>query len=518
MGILTILCLVPLIGSAVVGFLPGPAARSKQLALAFAAATFVVAIIAITQYDPASAEPFQLIDNYTWIPSLGISFALGVDGLGLIMVFLATLLTPLVILAGWNDVEDSAAQNDSAESPGQARGYFALMLLMLAMTLALFTALDVFLFYFFFEAVLIPVYFMIGRYGTGRRTYAAVKFLVFSLAGGLIMLAGLAALWYASADVLGDPTLYLPSLIDIDIDPTLQTWIFWAFFIAFAIKAPLWPQHTWLPNASGSATPGTAILLIGVLDKLGTFGMLRFCLPLFPEAAQSAAPIIIALSIVSIFYGGLVAIGQTDMKRMFGYVSISHFGFIVLGIFVFTTQGQVGSSFYMLGHGLSTALLFMVAGYMITRRRSSAIADYRGVSKPAPVLAGMMLIAGLTAVALPGLSTFISEFLVLLGAFTRYPWVGAFATLGIILAAVYVLWFYQRTMTGEPDEDTRGMLDLNTREKVALAPIIAVVIFLGFYPAPALEVLNPYVDDVMAQVGATDPTPVVPLATEGVQP
>ncbi len=517
MGLLTILFLVPLVGSAIVGFVPTTPTRSKQLTLLLAAATFVIAIIAITQYDPSSPEQFQLIDNYTWIPALGVNFSLGVDGLGLVMVFLATLLTPLIVLAGWNDVEDSAAQGND-QPQGQVRGYFALMLLMLSMTLVVFTALDVFLFYFIFEAVLIPVYFMIGRYGTGRRTYAAVKFLVYSLFGGLIMLAGLAMLWYASTQAFDGPNLYLPDLMTIDIDPTLQTWIFWAFFIAFAIKAPLWPVHTWLPDASGSATPGTAILLIGVLDKLGSFGMLRFCLPLFPEAAQSAAPIIITLSVISIFYGGLVAIGQTDMKRLFGYVSISHFGFIILGIFVFTTQGQVGSSFYMLGHGLSTALLFMVAGYMITRRKSSAIAEYGGVSTPAPVLAGMMLLAGLTAVALPGLSTFISEFLVLLGTFARYPWVGAFATLGIILAAVYVLYFYQRTMTGEPSEKVKGMTDLNTREKVALAPIIAVVILLGFYPAPVLDVLNPYVDDVMAEVGATDPPPTVPVTTEGVQP
>lgn len=517
MGILSILILIPLIGSAVVAFLPTSPTRSKQLALLFTAAAFIVGVIAFLQFDPAG-EQFQLIENYTWIPALGVSFAIGVDGLGLVMVFLATLLTPLVILAGWNDVEDAAAQNGADESEGQVRGYFGLMLLMQAMTLTVFLALDVFLFYFIFEAVLIPVYFMIGRYGVGRRTYAAVKFLVYSLAGGLVMLAGLAVLWFASIQVTGEPNLYLPDLIDIDIDPTLQTWIFWAFFIAFAIKAPLWPLHTWLPDASGSATPGTAILLIGVLDKLGTFGMLRFCLPLFPEAAQSAAPVIVVLSLISIFYGGLLAIGQTDMKRMFGYVSLSHFGFIILGIFVFTTQGQVGSAFYMLGHGLSTALLFMVAGYMIARRHTSTISEYHGLSTPTPVLAGMMLFAGLTAVALPGMSTFVSEFLVLLGTFVRNPWVGAIATLGIVLAAVYILLFYQNTMTGKVTEKNKSLKDLNLRERVALAPIVVVVVVLGFYPAPVLDVLNPYVDDVMAQVGTTDPPSTIPLATEGAQP
>ena len=517
MAILTILALVPLIGSLVVGFVPAAPVRSKQIALLFAAATFAIAVIVITQYDAGAPEQFQLVEQYDWIPTLGISFSLGVDGLGLIMIFLATLLTPLVMVACWNDVEDSAAQGGDQEV-GQVRGYLALMLLMLAMTVTLFTALDVFLFYFLFEAVLIPVYFMIGRFGTGRRTYAAVKFLVFSLLGGLVMLAALALLWYVSLDALGGPNLFLPDLMAIEIDPTMQTWLFWGFFIAFAIKAPMWPVHTWLPDAAGSSTPGTAILLIGVLDKLGTFGMLRFCLPLFPEAAQDAAPVIIALSVISIFYGGLVAIGQTDMKRLFGYVSISHFGFIVLGIFVFTTQAQVGSAFYMLGHGISTALLFMVAGYMITRQKTANIGDYGGVSKVAPVLAGSFLFAGLTALALPGLSTFLSEFLVLVGAFTRYPWVAAFATLGIILAAVYVLLLYQRTMTGPPVERVKGMVDLNTREKVAIAPLIAVVIFLGFYPAPALDVLDPYVADVMAQVGTTDPAPVLPAASEGSQP
>ena len=518
MPILTILALVPLVGSFVVAFVPGSPARSKTIALLFALATFALTIVAITQYDTASPDQFQLVDVYSWIPSLGLNFSLGVDGLGLIMVFLATLLTPLVILAGWNDVEDSAEQNPVSQPTGQVRGYFALMLLMLAMTVTVFTALDVFLFYFVFEAVLIPVYFMIGRYGTGRRAYAAVKFLVYSLVGALVMLAALAVLWYVSVQAFDAPTLYLPDLMTIDIDPTLQNWLFLGFFLAFAIKAPLFPVHTWLPDAAGSSTPGTAILLIGVLDKLGTFGMLRFCLPLFPDAAQTFAPVIMALAVISIFYGGLVAIGQTDMKRLFGYVSISHFGFIVLGIFAFTTQAQVGSAFYMLGHGISTALLFMVAGYLITRRGTSTIGAYSGVSSVTPVLAGMFLFAGLTALALPGLSTFLSEFLVLLGTFSRYPWLAAFATLGIVLAAVYILLLYQRTMTGPTSETAKGMLDLNTREKVALAPLVAVVIFLGFYPAPALDVLNPFVDDVMAQVGQTDPPPTIPLATEGVQP
>lgn len=520
MGILTVLGLVPLVGSFVVAFASGrSAARAKQLALIFSVATFGVVVYAITQYDTASTEPFQLVERHEWIPSLGLSYAVGVDGLALVLVFLATLLVPLVIVAGWNDVEDTAELPSTDGHPmGEVRGYFALMLLLETMMIGVFVSLDVFLFYFLFEAILIPVYFMIGRYGTGRRTYAAVKFLVYSLVGGLVMLAALAVLWFVSADALGSPNLFLPDLLDIDIDPTLQNLMFWGFFLAFAIKAPLWPVHTWLPDAAGSATPGTAVLLIGVLDKIGTFGMMRLCLPLFPEASQTYAPLIIAVSVIGIFYGALVAIGQTDMKRLFGYVSLSHFGFITLGIFVFTTQGQVGSGLYMLGHGLSTALLFMVAGYMIVRRKSANVDDYGGVVKPAPVLAGMFLIAGLTALALPGLSTFVSEFLVLLGAFTRNPWLGAGATLGIVLAALYVLLLYQRTMTGPETEQVRGMRDLDGRERWVLAPIIALVVFLGFYPAPVLNLLEPTVANTMEWTGTSDPPTEMSPAAEGSQP
>ena len=520
MGILTILGLVPLIGSVVVAVGAGPSAkRAKQLALLFAVVTFGVLVYVVTQFDASSVEPYQLVESVSWIPTLGLTYSVGVDGLALVLLFLATLLVPLVIIAGWNDVEDTAELPSSdGQRPGQLRGYFALILLLEAMMIGVFISLDVFLFYFLFEAILIPVYFMIGRYGTGRRTYAAVKFLIYSLAGGLVMLAALVMLWFTAANALGSPTLFLPDLIGLPMDAGLENLMFWGFFIAFAIKAPLWPVHTWLPDASGSATPGTAVLLIGVLDKIGTYGMMRLCLPLFPEASQTFAPVIIAISVIGIFYGALAAIGQTDMKRLFGYISLSHFGFITLGIFVFTSQGQVGAGLYMLGHGLSTALLFMVAGYMIMRRKSANVADYGGVVKPAPVLAGMFLIAGLTALALPGMSTFVSEFLVLLGAFTVNPWLGAGATLGIVFAALYVLLLYQRTMTGPETDQVRGMPDLNLRERWVLAPIIAIVVFLGFYPAPVLDVLEPTVANTMEWTGTSDPdTEMTPVA-EGSQP
>jgi NADH-quinone oxidoreductase subunit M len=513
MSILTILGLIPLIGSVVVGFSPTKnPARSKMIALLFALATFVVAVVAAIRFDTSSSEVFQLGAEREWIPSLGISYSVGVDGIGLILVLLATFLVPVVIWAGWNDVEDSAALTEG-QTQGEVRGYFALMLVLESMMVGVFVSIDIVLFYIFFEVILIPIYYMIGRYGTGRRSYAAVKFLVYSLLGGMIMLAALAGLWYLSADFFGAPTMYLPDLMSMDIDPTLQGFLFWGFFIAFAIKAPLFPVHTWLPDAAGSSTPGTAVLLIGVLDKIAVFGMLRILLPVFPDASQQFAPIVIGLAVVSIFYGALVAIGQSDMKRMFGYVSISHFGLMVMGVFAFTSTATAGAAFYMLGHGLSTAMLFLVAGYLISRRKSSRISDYGGVANVAPVAAGLFLIAGLSALALPGMMTFVSEFLVLVGTFERYAWVGAFATLAIVLAALYILYLYQRTMTGPTSESVAGMTDLSLRERWAVAPVVALLIIFGFFPAPMMDFINPAVDRTMESVGAVDPPPTVTDAT-----
>ncbi|MCB0918980.1 MAG: NADH-quinone oxidoreductase subunit M [Actinobacteria bacterium] len=513
MSILTLMGLIPLVGAIIVGFLPMKPSQAKTVALIFALGAMAVAIIVGFTYDPSSADPFQFVENTEWIPALGISFSVGIDGIGLILIFLTTGLVPIVIIAGWRDVEDAEAVNKTKS--GSVKGYFALMLALEALTIGIFISLDVFLFYVFFEVILIPVYFMIGRYGTGRRSYAAVKFMIYSFLGGMVMLAGLAGLWFLSIEAFDGPNLYLPDLLAMEIDPTWQTWLFWSFFIAFAIKAPMWPVHTWLPDASGSATPGTAVLLIAVLDKIGTFGMLRLCLPLFPDAAQQFAPIIVAFAVISIFYGALVAIGQTDMKRLFGYISISHFGFIVLGIFVFTTQAQSGATFYMLGHGLSVALLVLMAGYLMRRKGSTQIDDYGGVVTVAPVLAGLFLVAGLVNVALPGMLTFVSEFLVLVGTFERYPWVGAFATLAIVLAALYILLLYQRVMTGPKRESTAGIKDLNLRERWIMAPLVLAVIFLGFYPAPMLDIINPAVDNTMEWVGATDPPPTIADATEG---
>jgi NADH-quinone oxidoreductase subunit M len=341
-----------------------------------------------------------------------------------------------------------------------------------------------------------------------------VKFLLYSLVGGLFMLASLIGLYVVSAQMTGHGTFDYASLVGLDIDPFAQKLLFLGFFFAFAVKAPLWPFHTWLPDAAGQSKPGTAVLLIGVLDKVGTFGMLRYCLPIFPDASSFYAPIVIGMALIGIFYGAYVALGQNDMKRLFAYSSMSHFGFIALGIFVFTSIGQSGSVVYMVAHGLSTAALFLTAGFLMQRNKNSAlISDYSGVNKVAPVLAGFFLIASLSSLALPGLVSFIGEFMVLLGSFQRYMWVGAIATFGIVITAAYVLRVYQKTMTGPTADGLVGMKDLRGREVTALVPIAALTIVLGFFPAPILNVVNPAVDRVMTTIGASDPAPTVPSAS-----
>ena len=368
-----------------------------------------------------------------------------------------------------------------------------------ALSLAVFLATDVFLFYIVFEATLIPAYFLVGGFGRVGRSAAAVKFLMFQLAGGLVLLGGVIGLYVVSAQA-GSPSYLLSDLMALDIDTTAGRWLFATFFIAFAVKAPLFPVHTWLADTTGRATPGTSVLLVCVLDKIGTFGMLRFCLGIFPEASQWATPLVVTLALISIVYGAFVAIGQDDVLRLIGLTSLSHFGFIVLGIFVFSSQGGTGSILYMVNHGLGTAALFLVAGYVIARRGTASIRELGGQEKVTPVIAALLLIGGLATLGLPGLSPFISEFLVIIAAFDYAWYVGAVAVTGIVLAAIYVLWMYQRTMTGPTPERATADEDLSLREGIAVAPLVVALVFLGFYPAPLLDAADPYVGDLMSHV------------------
>jgi NADH-quinone oxidoreductase subunit M len=327
------------------------------------------------------------------------------------------------------------------------------------------------------------------------------------------MLVAVIALYVYSARGGHPGTFLFIPLSHLALSSTVQKWLFLGFFVAFAIKAPLWPFHTWLPDAATAAQPGAAVLLVGVLDKVGTFGMIRYCLELFPSAAHYFTPVVIALAVIGILYGAVVAIGQADLKRLIAYSSVSHMGLITLGIFAMTSQGQTGATLYMVNHGFATGALFILAGFMIARRRSSLIADYGGVQKVAPVLAGLFLISGLAGLALPGLSTFVSEFLVLVGTFTRYEVPAILATVGIILAAIYILWMYQRTMTGPVRDEVASMPDLKARELWAVGPLIVLIVALGVYPKPVLDVINPAVQQTLVQVHSTDPVPPHPASS-----
>jgi NADH-quinone oxidoreductase subunit M len=358
--------------------------------------------------------------------------------------------------------------------------------------------------------MLVPVYFLIGGYGSGERAAAAVKFLLYSLFGGLLMLASIIGI-FVMATRYGNRTFDITTLSQLHtvLTPMMENVLFLGFFIAFAIKAPLWPLHTWLPDAAKSATPGTSVLLLGVLDKVGTYGMIRYCLTLFPDASKTFTPLIITLAVISILYGAFLAIGAKDIKRLIAYTSISHFGFITMGIFAMTTQGLSGSTLYMFNHAFSTAALFLVAGFMISRRKSSTISDFGGLQRITPIMAWSFFIAGLSSLALPGLSSFVSEFLVLVGTFTRYPVAAVLATFGIVLAALYILIPVQRALHGPTTPGNENLPDLTLREKVAIAPVMAVIIALGFYPSPLLNIINPASETVITQQGFTDPVPTV---------
>ncbi|MFI0983861.1 NADH-quinone oxidoreductase subunit M [Streptomyces exfoliatus] len=514
--LLTVTAAVPAVGAILTAAVP--AARrtaAKWLALLVSLATLVLAAVVFVRFEPGG-ERYQLTESHSWIKDFGVRYELGVDGIGVALIALTALLIPFIVLAGWHDADQEA----SSKRWRPTQGFFALILMVEAMVILSFEATDVFLFYVLFEAMLIPMYFLIGGFGdrahagsdenaAAQRSYAAVKFLLYNLVGGLIMLAAVIGLYVVAGNFSLTEIAEARANGTLDMATNTERLLFLGFFFAFAVKAPLWPLHTWLPNAMGEATAPVAVLITAVVDKVGTFAMLRFCLGLFPEASQWATPAIIVLALISIVYGALVAVGQRDIKRLVAYASISHFGFIILGIFAMTSQGQSGATLYMVNHGISTAALMLVAGFLISRRGSRLIADYGGVQKVAPVLAGTFLIGGLATLSLPGLAPFVSEFLVLVGTYARYPVAGVIATTGIVLAALYTLVLYQRTMTGPVKEEVRSLPDLRARELAVAVPLIAVLIFLGVFPKPLTDVVNPAVRHTMSDVQQTDPQPAI---------
>ncbi|MGU3433508.1 NADH-quinone oxidoreductase subunit M [Actinomycetes bacterium M1A6_2h] len=508
---LSILWLLPVVGGLAVLMLPPAHSRTaKVVGLIVSTAVLVLALVLAIRFDPAGAQ-YQFVESRSWVPAFGTRYTLGVDGIALVLVLLTAVLVPLLLLAGWNDAD--------ADRGRTVHTYVALTLIVEAMVMVSFTALDILLFYIFFEAMLIPMYFLIGGFGgqaknRALRAAAAVRFLLYNLVGGLVMLAAVIGL-YVVTTRNGVGTFDFRDIAsaaasgELGADPALMKALFLGFMFAFAVKAPLWPFHGWLPDAAVESTPATAVLMMAVVDKVGTFAMLRYCLQLFPDASRYFAPVIVTLAVIGILYGAIMAIAQTDMMRLIAYTSISHFGFIILGIFAMTTQSQSGSTLYMVNHGISTAALFLVAGFLVSRRGSRAIASFGGVQKVAPVLAGTFLVAGLATLSLPGLAPFVSEFLVLVGTFSRYDIAAVVAAGALVLSAVYILWLYQRVMTGPVTEGSERIRDLVPRETVVLVPLIALLIVLGVYPKPVLDVVNPAVGHTLTAVHQQDPVPAV---------
>jgi len=495
MSLLTAIGLLPLISAGMIALIP--TRNNELIKRATLVATTIIAISSIflaVSFDKNS-DQLQFVQKNSWISAFNINFSLGIDGISLVLILLSTILVPIVILATWNE---------SGNGRWSSKVFYVLLLTLESLMIGVFAANDLFLFYVFFEAMLIPVYFLIGGYGTGNKSAAAIKFLLYSLFGGLLMLASIIGVYIISSNQIG-ATFDITQLATLEIDNQTENFLFLGFFIAFAIKAPLWPFHTWLPDAAKAATPGTSVLLLGVLDKVGTYGMIRFCIQLFPDASKTFTPLIITLAVISIIYGAFMAIGQRDIKGLIAFTSISHFGFITMGIFAMTTQGMSGANLYMINHGFSTAALFLIAGWMISRRGSSTISDFGGLQRVTPVMAWSFFIAGMSSLALPGLSSFISEFLVLVGTYTRYPVAAIIGTLGIVLAALYILIPVQKALHGPIVSGNENLKDLNLREKIAIAPVILVIVFMGFYPKPVLDLINPTSEKVVVNAGFSDP-------------
>ena len=491
-SILSAVTFLPVLGAAVVFLLPRRAeGLVKVTALATSLVTFAVSVPLFTRFD-ASLSAYQFVEQRTWMPTLGVSYHLGVDGISLLLVLLTTFLMPLVLLSSWHSIER------------RWKEFAITMLLLETGMLGVFVALDLFLFYIFWEAMLVPMYLIIGIWGGPNRVYAAVKFILYTLTGSLLMLVAILALYFINGAATGAYTFDLPVLARYVLPAgRAQNLMFLAFALAFAIKVPMWPFHTWLPDAHTEApTPGS-VILAGVLLKMGTYGFLRFCLPLFPQATMAFAPWMFALAVIGIIYGAWVSTVQADMKKLVAYSSVSHLGFVVLGLFTLNPQGMVGAIIQMVNHGLSTGALFLIVGMLYERRHTRLIAEYGGLWKIVPALSVLFLIVIFSSIGLPGLNGFVGEFLILVGAFQVHRPAAVLATTGIIFAAVYLLWMYQRVIFGDiTHEENRALPDLSLREWVILVPVLACIIWIGVYPVALTGKTEASVQALIIQVQA----------------
>ena len=473
--ILSLVTFLPMVGAAFILFIRGEeeivARNARWIALWTTVITLGASLLIWIGFNPATAE-FQFVEQKAWIGS-GINYHMGVDGISILFVLLTTLLTPLCILASWESVSI------------RVKEYMVAFLIMETMMIGVFCALDFVVFYLFFEGGLIPMFLIIGIWGGERRIYATFKFFLYTLLGSVLMLLAILAMY------LKVGTTDIPTLMAAGFDPTWQLWLWLAFFAAFAVKIPMWPVHTWLPDAHVEAPTAGSVILAGVLLKIGGYGFLRFSIPMLPEATEFFTPLVYALSVVAIIYTSLVALMQEDMKKLIAYSSVAHMGFVTIGIFTFTAQGIEGGIMVMLSHGLVSAALFLIVGVIYDRVHTREISRYGGLVHRMPIYAAVFMVIGLANVGLPGTSGFVGEFLVLVGIFQVDTWVAFLAATGIVLSAAYTLWLYRRVIYGElVKSELKEILDLNRREITIFAPLVILVLYFGIYPEPLLDVMH----------------------------
>ena len=489
--LLSIVLFTPLAGMLVLLLLPSSNKTLIRIwANVAALAGFLVSLPLVFRYDKSVAG-FQMVETADWIPSLGVKYMLGIDGISLLLVMLTTLIGFLAILSSWSAVED------------RLKEYYAMFLLQQAGMIGVFLALDFFLFYVFWELVLVPMYFIIGVWGGPRKLYAAIKFFLYTLAGSVLMLLGILTLYFQHFQQFGFYSFQISDLMNLNLPLGVQQWVFWAFFLGFAIKVPMFPFHTWLPDAHVEAPTAGSVVLASVLLKMGTYGFLRFSLPLLPEASitPTIVQVLAVLSIVAILYGALVSLMQKDWKKLVAYSSVSHLGFCTLGIFALNPNGIAGSVIQQVNHGISTGMLFLIVGVIYERRHTREIKEYGGLAHVMPLFSIVFAFAMLSSAGLPLLNGFIGEFTILQGAFEANRIWAAFAVIGIIFGAAYLLWLYQRTMLGPvTNPKNLGLRDLNLREMVIFLPLIAWAIWIGVYPKPYFDVLEKPVAQIVERV------------------
>ncbi len=486
---LTLLIFFPLAAAVLLAAMPATATRAiKRFALVASVVEFAISLPLWWRFDP-QAPGWQFAEDRAWLPFLGAHYSVGVDGISVLLVLLTTVITAVSVLGAWKAVDD------------RPREFFALVLALEAGMIGTFLARDLLLFYVFWEAMLVPMYLLIGVWGGSRRRYAAIKFFLYTMAGSVLMLVALLWLYFFQKGVTGVATFDLDAYYRLAIPAAAQAWLFLAFAVAFAIKVPMFPFHTWLPDAHVEAPTAGSVILAAVLLKMGTYGFIRFAMPLFPVGSAQFAPWIVALAIVGIVYGALVAMVQPDLKKLVAYSSVSHMGFAMLGLYAMNPQGLAGAMMQMLNHGVSTGALFLLVGVIYERRHTRLIADFGGLWKPLPVFSVIFLVVMLSSIGLPGLNGFVGEFLVLLGAFRANHWWAVWAATGVILSAVYMLWMFQRVVFGPiTHEENRTLTDLSVRERLVFAPLLILIVWMGVTPQPFLDRMQPALDRTIAMV------------------